>query len=1125
MKLCKKLFAIVLCLALVLGTVPMMMASADSIDAVPAPVEDKYIVDSFGDLTYSNSWGGAYGWTIDRMFIGLESPDVFDWSTADYIEFDMYIEDLVDFKAMVEKNPNLRFIIGSGGYGRDSRFTNYRSVIVLDNLITKSGWNHIKVPTSKFTSYPGQNGADRTASKFVTMNWHDRITEAVPSQTQGDYYKIANVCATVSGIDMVPATNENSLVDIYAGDKFTIPQKFAWCWDNTYREFSAVNAAAALAAGGRCEFDFFVPSAADFQASCANDPMRFVVHTQQRWSHRIAFNFIDQVTKDGWNHIVIDSAADYFTSESGVDYTQIVGFSFGFWGNSQSTNPEWNKQYRFANVCVASVPTDGGDDGEGSEAVVEKVLYSTGDENDRTKITYEPNGWTGPERTFKGTNLGWENNYRIVRRSAYGLADLSECTTLSFDLWIEDAEAYEAWREHIFFYVCQDNGTTATYPLPKGLVTGFNTITLDLGVIAKQGVDLSKTEVIGIYSLPNGNWWGTRPSGYDNTGIGYTDSSIADFKFAVKNVYGIKGTRANNADELYIDAGLHSFWGDRASNFDWCNLKYTLANPVDVTGYSYVEFDIYISDADALRAEVLSDGVTKRWSSTNVRFGKDEASAKNFGFGADKLQTGFNHIMIPVSQLGDNASALQFIRLYNERYNDSQVPSGIYSFGVYNIKATNTHKHVYNKTVIAATCTTAGYTNNVCGCGDSYQSDYVKALGHNYAEEVTAPTCQAEGYTTYTCATCGDTYKDNTTAVVDHNYVDGYCSFGCGTKEPAIVYTFGHTMQIKSSEPFGLFFNGIVYDNGAVVDYDTLSDYGMFIASSDDFDAMPTVEELVAAGKLYAKGNDKVAIGTSNEKAAICVTYDEAIYAYEMDKVYYSVFFAADKNGNVSYADVKERSVNGVVQDYQDNASDYAESLINLCDKMDAMFEVTTSYRDARPERYEFNNAEPETFADKTFGAAATGDYTFGHTMQLASCEPWALIFNAAVRVNGNVIDYSACDEYGLIVSDKAFTSIADVDASAYVYNNVNGGATVKGDYISVDYVEGIYSSEMGKDFYAMFYVVVDGQYYYGAVKTRSMLSVANQYFANAGNYQDDVIALLNAMVDLYDATIAYKAN
>ena len=116
---------------------------------------------------------------------------------------------------------------------------------------------------------------------------------------------------------------------------------------------------------------------------------------------------------------------------------------------------------------------------------------------------------------------------------------------------------------------------------------------------------------------------------------------------------------------------------------------------------------------------------------------------------------------------------------------------------------TSAHTHDYKAVVTAPTCTAAGYTTHTCSCGDSYKDSYVDALGHNYVSgfctrcnakdpnyqaphthsytaSVIAPTCTAAGYTMYTCS-CGNSYKDNYTDALGHNYVSGVCT-RCGAK-------------------------------------------------------------------------------------------------------------------------------------------------------------------------------------------------------------------------------------------------------------------------------------------------------------------------------------------------------
>jgi len=73
------------------------------------------------------------------------------------------------------------------------------------------------------------------------------------------------------------------------------------------------------------------------------------------------------------------------------------------------------------------------------------------------------------------------------------------------------------------------------------------------------------------------------------------------------------------------------------------------------------------------------------------------------------------------------------------------------------------HLHSYVSEKVEATCTDDGYTIYTCACGDSYQGDQVKAMGHEYKQKTVEPTETKQGYTKHTCVYCGDSYKDNYT--------------------------------------------------------------------------------------------------------------------------------------------------------------------------------------------------------------------------------------------------------------------------------------------------------------------------------------------------------------------------
>lgn len=386
----------------------------------------------------------------------------------------------------------------------------------------------------------------------------------------------------------------------------------------------------------------------------------------------------------------------------------------------------------------------------------------------------------------------------------------------------------------------------------------------------------------------------------------------------------------------------------------------------------------------------------------------------------------------------------------------------------------------------------------------------------NDGEITTEPTATASGVKTYTCTVCK------------------------ATKTEEIPYkniTFGHTLQLKTIEPWGIYFNAIVRLSGKTIDYSTLKDYGVYVLRSDDVanDFEPTKVNVLTSGfsKKYDKSSSALSMIDNNTR--IQLTYDESLYTYEMAKELFVMFYAEDEYGVMHYGDVKTRSMKSTIQTYLNNSSSYNTETITLCEKMINMFEKTTAYREAHTGTSERNIVNPGKLGDYSFGANNNDvAYKFGHTMQLTTIEPWGITFNGIARLNNKAIDYSQCSDYGLIiysdVNKKYSTAptlqelLSETEASVYSKSN-NGVVLGSNGFMSVDYAEGIYTYQMDNNLYASFYVVIDGKYYYGDVKTRSMVSVMDQYFnAAAGSYGQDLLDLLTAMKELYVATSEYRA-
>ncbi|MBR1676282.1 MAG: hypothetical protein IJ706_03120, partial [Clostridia bacterium] len=76
------------------------------------------------------------------------------------------------------------------------------------------------------------------------------------------------------------------------------------------------------------------------------------------------------------------------------------------------------------------------------------------------------------------------------------------------------------------------------------------------------------------------------------------------------------------------------------------------------------------------------------------------------------------------------------------------------------------------KTIKPATCTESGTEQRVCSHDSTHvETREIKALGHDYVGVETKPTCTESGYTTYTCLHCNNTYYDDYVDALNHNII------------------------------------------------------------------------------------------------------------------------------------------------------------------------------------------------------------------------------------------------------------------------------------------------------------------------------------------------------------------
>ena len=135
----------------------------------------------------------------------------------------------------------------------------------------------------------------------------------------------------------------------------------------------------------------------------------------------------------------------------------------------------------------------------------------------------------------------------------------------------------------------------------------------------------------------------------------------------------------------------------------------------------------------------------------------------------------------------------------------------------YKYKLLDEHEHVYETTIeTEPTCTRGGSQIKTCTvCGYNY-IELINALGHDYVSAKTEPTCTEKGYTTYTCRRCNDTYQDDYMDALGHTYGDWIveteptctqpgskyriCSV-CNYKETAAIAAADHKYVSEVVEP------------------------------------------------------------------------------------------------------------------------------------------------------------------------------------------------------------------------------------------------------------------------------------------------------------------------------------
>lgn len=403
------------------------------------------------------------------------------------------------------------------------------------------------------------------------------------------------------------------------------------------------------------------------------------------WAESGRWRYSFPALEAGWNHVVINIDACEITAEwdGAFDRTAVKGF---FLEGTPVTAESVPLNLRFANVAFTypSYP----------RPTVEHLQLRKGDGTEGA--IYHPGGYSSPTRTFDADGQGWANNHHIYMPAN---TDVFGYDNISFTFSFENQAEYDVWKYHTYFYIKDSSANMVFYPMPTDLKAGDNTITLDLWLAVKNNVDLTATSMVGVMSVPQGAWHSSQKVHFESPDLGYTDTTegALDFTFKITNIWANLEEQYSNIDD--IDAGAYQAWGKPVGNFNWGNFQaLSLKEPIDLSDYDYIDFDLYVSDADKLRAELGSSTGAPYWTTFVVRFQNSkcfsgEDTIANWwwqGYSSADIKTGYNHFRIPVSEIASNIrNDFMGILCYQESNGTTCSPEYNYVLGAVNFQGVN----------------------------------------------------------------------------------------------------------------------------------------------------------------------------------------------------------------------------------------------------------------------------------------------------------------------------------------------------------------------------------------------------------------------------------------------------
>ena len=368
------------------------------------------------------------------------------------------------------------------------------------------------------------------------------------------------------------------------------------------------------------------------------------------------------------------------------------------------------------------------------------------------------------------------------------------------------------------------------------------------------------------------------------------------------------------------------------------------------------------------------------------------------------------------------------------------------------------------------------------------------------------------------------------------------------------VYT--HTYNVRLYEPWALRVKVSFYTekNGTALnlnDRNVVKSYGAYAVIAHklgkDVAAPTSWEDIVnnpnAVQFRQAAGEGDGNMFADGDTTAVFDYYD-GLYTYRLAENVYWVAYYEDAEGTIHFTDVESPKlmdkVENVISKIADDEKQETQRIV-----LEHMKQLHYALKAFRGEDAEFGNIyQPgvlnygQNLGENT--TSADVKYQFGRSHRIRLIEPWGIMINMQVRVNGvtyGEANFDAVDDYGLIFfhdKDSVYEGTMTRDQmlarnDVYIYSKYRGNAwleswnTAGTPGITAAYDLDIFTYEMDSELYYMAFVVdAEGNYHYSNVYGMNIIDQMYAYYNNTTLKGEERLTF-KAMIQLHESTMIHR--